>query len=266
MTGNEVFTTMAIAALAEGEVVEPEGNRTRELLAATYSLDMRFPLLSFPARKLNYRFAAAEALWILDGSNRIDHSPQIQKIWAKYSDDGVTTEGAYGPHVVAQLPYIVNELNRGCASRRAVLTIWRPSPQPGLKDYACTVAMQFLVRRGYLDTIVTMRSQDLYLGFPYDVFNFTMISTFVASQLEVKPGLGKLFMQVGSLHIYEKDVNVIKGVLATDPIYYPALNRMSVTQLTEFLRVMRDVPEDLEYYRHAWMIDHVVAPRDETQA
>ena len=62
--------------------------------------------------------------------------------------------------------------------------------------------MQFLIRQDTIHAVVNMRSSDLWLGLPYDVFNFTMLAVVVAKELQV-PYLGEIVYNVGSSHIYE---------------------------------------------------------------
>lgn len=71
-----------------------------------------------------------------------------------------------------------------------------------INNNAHKVSMQFLIREGKLNLIVCMRSNDIYLGFPYDIFNFSMFQEYIAGKLGVK--LGEYIHVVGSLHYYKK--------------------------------------------------------------
>ena len=72
------------------------------------------------------------------------------------------------------------------------------------KDLPCTISLQYLIREGALHCIVYMRSNDLWLGFPYDVFCFTAFQTKLAMELGVK--LGTYTHIAGSLHLYERNL------------------------------------------------------------
>ena len=185
-----------------GDRVLPRGDATVELLAHHTMVDMNAPVLINPGRKLGYRFMAAEANWILSGRSDLD-SPVLRKSLSRFSDDGRFMSGAYGPEVVSQIRYVVDTLMRDAQSRQAVMTIWRKNPLPS-KDIPCTVALQFFLRKGQLHCIATMRSSDLWLGWPYDVFSFTMIAWTVSLMLGYGD-LGWLRINAGSMHIYERD-------------------------------------------------------------
>lgn len=97
-------------------------------------------------------------------------------------------------------------------SRRAVIPIYSP-PDIGTdsNDIPCTTTLQFLIRSGCLNMITTMRSNDIYLGLPYDVFNFTMLQELVACRLGVK--LGTYHHFVGSMHYYDRDSEKINAII-----------------------------------------------------
>lgn len=193
--------------LATGGVVTPRGQRTFEVAQRTLRVDLRRPVLMVPERKLNYRFMAAEAYWILSGDDRVATIAPYNKRIAEFSDDGERFFGAYGPKIMDQLPYVVRKLREDGATRQAWLTLWRENP-PVTKDYPCTLAMGFMLRRHSLNMHVFMRSSDLWLGIPYDVFTFSMVAHQVAARLNdsgcaVVPG--RLYLTAASSHLYERD-------------------------------------------------------------
>lgn len=202
-------------------VVSPRGMEVREEINGSYAVPMP-AYISLVERKVNEPFMFAEAAWIISGSNRLDEITPFMKGYANFSDDGVFMRGAYGPKVVDQLGYVTDSLEKDLDTRQAVMTIWRERPGPS-KDIPCTVAMQFLVRDNKLNAITTMRSQDIVLGFTYDVFTFSMIAKSVQLLLNERGhrvGLGTLFVNAGSLHLYEKHYNDAKRWLdngKTDP-------------------------------------------------
>lgn len=184
-------------------VVEPRGMEVREILNGSYTVPMP-AYIDLTARKVNLSFMFAEAAWIISGSNRLDQVTAYMKGYKNFSDDGVFLKGAYGPKVVEQLPYILETLLADQDSRQAVMTIWRERPSRS-KDVPCTVAMQFFIRKGKLYSIVTMRSNDVVLGFTYDVFTFSMVAKAIQLLLKEKGvdlELGMLTVNAGSLHLY----------------------------------------------------------------
>jgi thymidylate synthase len=143
----------------------------------------------------------AEWLWVALGRNRLADLARYNSKMAAFSDDGLTLAGAYGPRLRPQLPY----LHRALAdpdSRQAVATIWTPAP-PASRDLPCTLALQFLLRRGRLHLIVTMRSSDAWLGIPYDFFTFSMLQSSLAGTLGAERGW--IQFNLGSSHLYYED-------------------------------------------------------------
>ena len=96
--------------LSNGDPVAPRGKMTREMPQRTMVVDMRRPVLRVPDRSLSYKFMAAEAFWILSGDDRVETIAPYNSRIADFSDDGERFFGAYGPKIVAQLPYIIEKL------------------------------------------------------------------------------------------------------------------------------------------------------------
>lgn len=209
---------MLEAIVQHGYPAFPRDKEIKELLATQLKFDMEYPVVSTKLRKLGYKFMAAEAYWILTGDNRVETIAPYSKAIANFSDNGVTFDGAYGPMIKQQFDYVVDALVKDNDSRQAVLTIWRPSPAPS-KDIPCTVAVQFFIRDGFLHCIDTMRSSDIWLGVPYDVFNFAMLSIQVGLALrerEVHVSLGHMVLQAGSQHLYATNFEEAEAVLEDD--------------------------------------------------
>jgi thymidylate synthase len=195
----------------KGMEFAPRGIPTHELLGYQTVVDMKQPMVTVFERQLGYRFLCAEAHWILTGDNRVETIAPYSKTIANFSDDGETFFGAYGPSIMEQFGYCRQTLIKDRHSRQAVLTTWRKNP-PETKDVPCTLTTQFIIRSNYLHTIHSMRSSDIWLGWPYDVFNFTMLAACMLLDLKnAKPEefkdleLGKLFFTAGSQHLYKKN-------------------------------------------------------------
>jgi len=216
-----------------GDEVSPRGMKTKEMLHTnTISVDMRRPVVTTKARKLNYKFMAAEALWILAGRNDVESLSDYVPRMAEFSDNGEVLAGAYGPRITPQLPYVVDALVRDRDTRQAVLTIWTPNPPPS-KDIPCTISMCFSIRARKLHQHVYMRSSDGWLGIPYDIFSFCMVGLKVRDmynqavrnlydegliapkpKLHVQPGIMTISMT--SSHLYERDWPKVETILATE--------------------------------------------------
>jgi thymidylate synthase len=191
---------------------------------------------------------AAEAYWILSGDDRVETIAPYSARIKDFSDDGVRFFGAYGPKIVAQLPYVVEKLLTDPRSRQAGLTIWRESP-PETKDVPCTVAVFFAIRNGKLNAHVFMRSSDVWLGVPYDVFNFSMLSHLVCGLLneqfdlgdQVSPG--KLYLTAASSHLYAENWEDAKFCTTSQIFNQPETDVLlwnDPYHLMEVLRKLRD--------------------------
>lgn len=203
-TVNEMYQKMLTTIIANGEHVRPRGLPTREIRPLVVRLeDSLNNIITLKSRRLNYSFMAAEWLWTAWGREDVEMITHYNKQLAKFSDDGKTFFGAYGVRIAEQLSYVLKTLRRDPNSRQAVLSLWRPNP-PVTKDVPCTSLMQFMIRSGQLEAIVTMRSSDAWLGIPYDIFNFTRVQAGIAAELGLTPG--PITLQLGSSHLYESDL------------------------------------------------------------
>jgi thymidylate synthase len=122
----------------------------------------------------------------------------------QFTDDGIFY-GAYGSRLHGQLGDLVRRLQADMDSRQAVMTIFDGGRDlaAAKKDIPCTINFQFMVRDNRLEMRTTMRSNDLWLGTPYDLTQFAMLQCTVAQVLGVRPG--RYYHSVGSLHLYERD-------------------------------------------------------------
>lgn len=187
--------------------VSPRALHTREQLDQAIRFDARWNLLHVPERALNPRFAVAEWLWISFGLQTLEPVAQYNAGLRRFSDNGVTLTGAYGPHVAWQRHFVMRKLRQDSETRQAVIEVRRPRHRlsPSLnfhtKDEPCTLSLQFLLRERRLNCIATMRSSDVWLGLPYDAFTFSMIQNALAGELGCD--LGWTSLRLGSSHLYE---------------------------------------------------------------
>ena len=200
-----------------GELADPRGRECHEILQHKTVVDMNNPILTIPERKLGYKFMAAEAAWILSGDNRVSTIAPYSKMIKRFSDDGITYHGAYGPKIRDQIRYVARTLIQDNSSRQAVINIWRENP-PETKDVPCTLSLQFVIRNGYLHCFDTMRSSDIWLGWPYDVFNMSMVSRYLIAYMKqigaIVPQLGKLYLTAGSQHLYAAQADQAAKILS----------------------------------------------------
>lgn len=208
-------------ALFEGDAVKPRGMLCHEILGGFATLNLNEGLFVWPARKLVLRLAIAEAWWMLSGRNDVETLAAVSPRMRQYSDDGLTFFGAYGTRFVEQRSRIVQSLVDDRDSRQAVLTIWdKPNPPP-TKDLPCSVSAQWMIRGNSLHCIYTLRSSDLWLGWPYDMFTMSCMSFHILLELRLRGypelQLGRLFYRAGSMHVYEENRKGVLECLRSEP-------------------------------------------------
>lgn len=164
--------------------------------------------------------ALAEFCWYMAGSADLDF---IRFYLPDYppEDASGSLEEAYGPRLIGtgefgrsfnQIERVIDRLRRKPDTRRAVISILEPSDlEPGKAEAPCTIALQFVRRRERLHLVAMMRSNDAYLGFPHDVFCFTMIQELVARSLGIQ--VGEYHHFATSLHLYEHDQDKVAAYL-----------------------------------------------------
>lgn len=214
-TADQVWLQLLDKINRYGDLYAPRGQETFEIIGQQSVVDMRWPIVTIPERQMGYKFMSAEAAWILSGDNRVETISPYSRMISQFSDDGETFFGAYGPKIVDQLDYIITSLLKDADTRQAVINIWRENP-PASKDLPCSISVQFLIRKNKLHCQYTMRSSDVWLGWVYDVFNFSMLSGVILLALKEhypQLELGFLTLTAGSQHIYERDREGISRVL-----------------------------------------------------
>lgn len=253
----------ALRDLLDGHKVVPtsagadwRGRTTRELVGYRTFIPMNRPVVLSPTRKLLKKFLVAEAAWIASGDNRVETiEPFAPKIYKSFSDDGVRYFGAYGTKLIEQLTYAKQCLLNDVSSRQAVINIWRENPRSS-KDVPCTLSWQFLIRPGVdgfpkICTVATMRSSDVWSGWVYDVFNFSIVTAVLALELRATNpelygnlDLGYLQLTAGSQHLYEMDVLGVEEVLRTDVATGPAIHPLNLP----------DFASPQELIKHLWAL------------
>ena len=209
-----VFETI----IAKGGTVTATKGRNKELFGVLLNLSNPRARLSLTETKGTIFSCLGEFLWYLSGSNDLQFIKYYIPTYDKFSDDGKTLSGAYGPRLFNlwsannQFETIVNILKKKPSSRQAVIQIFNASDLlKNSKDVPCTCALQFTIRNNQLQMLTTMRSNDAFLGLPHDIFAFTMLQEILAKELGV--GLGDYKHSVGSLHLYGENLQKAKQYL-----------------------------------------------------
>ena len=185
-----------------------DGDVHSEVLnAVTVINDPTRSLVNSDIRKLATRYAIGEMLWYMSGNSHLKEIQKYTKNWDRMSDDGVYVNSNYGwcikhKYGFDQWEFVKNLLSTDPNTRQAVIHIKEADQTPS-KDVNCTVCLQFFIREGKLYLTTYMRSNDLWMGFPYDVFQFMNMQVLMSMELGIP--LGTYTHIAGSLHLYERD-------------------------------------------------------------
>lgn len=214
-TGNirETYVDLLDAALNHGYTRHTRGSTTRDLGPVTVVLHT--PDDAVPTdvgRQLNLRIGAAETVQLIGGvSDLVQLDSVTNGRFSAFADHG-RLQGAYGPRTRRGLRQAITALTHDDGSRQAVVPIWREGElTTQSSDVPCTVALNFTLSRGALDMNVIMRSNDLWLGFPYDVMMFTQLQHAVATALDVP--FGVYTHTTWSMHLYESNFDAARRVV-----------------------------------------------------
>lgn len=188
-----------------------DGNVVNEIInAVTVINDPTRCIMKNNIRKMSMRYAIGELLWYLSGNNDLKSIQMFTNAWDRMSDDGETVNSNYGYCLMDkfgfnQIEQALTQLEDDPKSRQVVLHIKeaRNLINNPTKDLNCTVCIQLFIRDGKLYMTTYMRSNDLWMGFPYDVFQFTCLQVLLAMRLHVD--VGTYTHIAGSLHLYERD-------------------------------------------------------------
>lgn len=190
------YRTFIQLLVENGDVVESRIGLTSEMLGVT-AIFSPGTLVTRP--KLNDAIGWSEMLQLIAGI----YTPDVfRKVAPNASLELFTYAMAYGPRIAGQMPAIITELKENPTSRRAVAIVADPVDGP-TNELPCTISMQWLIRDGYLDMNVAMRSWDAISGLSYDIVMFGGLQLALAHVLGWPAGL--LRVHAGSLHLYHKD-------------------------------------------------------------
>lgn len=233
------------ALLAHGRLIKPHKGDARELIGVTLKLFNPLARFSRTESRGVLFSALGETLWYLSGSDDFDI---IEHYIPKYRERCETpshvkiSEGAYGPRLVLQLPFIIDAVNKN-DTRKAVISIYREEDHGNRYDVPCTCTLQFFPRSGALHALAHMRSNDIYTGMAHDIFAFTLLQEFVARVVGLE--VGHYVHQVGSFHLYESNrpaaENYLAGGIADDIPMDPMPNSDPVTSLAWLLQAESDL-------------------------
>jgi len=232
--------------MMQGSELDSRAGNTKEILGFQTVLTnpLKNILLGFPERKFSLSYACAEMLYYLSGTNKIEMIEAYAPSYKNFAEKGLAY-GSYGarwrynpgfvqenqiffhPNGDNQLDALIHLLKEKPNTRQAIITMWDSGDLLHAiigdhKDLPCTIALHFLIRENKLYLIATMRSNDAWLGLPYDIFCFTTLQRIIAEELNLE--LGTYIHQAGSEHLYEKNFEKVNKILENYWSEYPNIN------------------------------------------
>ena len=208
---------LALGTQNEWPVEQSRVGPCRDLGAVTVELDGGERTILLDGRGWNPAFALVEAAWIIAGRKDVKTLAEFIGAFGRYSDDGQTLHGAYGDRLRHffgrdQIEHAIEELTEHPSSRRVVLSLYAPIDL-GLdsKDIPCNTQVALRRVKERLEMTVFNRSNDLWLGVPYNWFVFRVLQYMIADRLGILCGTQR---HVSScLHLYEVNVAAASRVV-----------------------------------------------------
>lgn len=230
---------------------EPRGMPTRELLWSQFEVrnPMTFPM-AVSGREMRDVIGVLEALSLVGEFSVPELFTDRVKKFGQFMDHGVFW-GSYGARAHGSFGNVVELLTRDSDSRQAVVTLFdsRRDLNTVKADIPCTISGHFIMRNRrdgpdsedvhpYVDLSVTMRSNDMWLGTPYDLVQFSIWQASVAQALGAR--IGHYVHRVGSLHIYERDLEKTSalGFSGATPMPFPLWASSSVGGIQSRARLL----------------------------
>lgn len=207
-TGQNAYPFAVAHVLEHGCERSPRGRKTLDAGFTVIELETPYRALAYgTGRNLSSNVAAAEAIQLIGGFSSPELLHRASPNFQRYTEDNGSFHGAYGRRITNQVPCAIAKLRRDPDTRQAVITLWDSwlDNQVDKKDYPCTVSLQFEIDEGRLVMNTVMRSNDAWLGLPYDLFQFTQLQISVANTLGVLCGTYR--HTTLSLHIYEENID-----------------------------------------------------------
>jgi len=215
-TTDDLLQVVLSELLVHGEQTDPSKGQALEVFGARLELTNPCARLSRSEARGRIFSCLGELCWYLSGTRDAEHIKYYLSHYGDSEEAGMIY-GGYGPRLfdyegTDQIRYVCQRLRANKWSRRAVVQLFdHQDVVEEHKDVPCTCTLQFLVRHDRLQLIAYMRSNDAHLGLPHDIFAFTMLQELVARSIGVP--LGSYIHSVGSLHLYNSDIDDAKALL-----------------------------------------------------
>lgn len=239
-----------------------KGDRTGTGTRALFGWQMRFDLAEgFPlltTKKLHIKSIIHELLWFIAGDTNIAYLNQHGvSIWDEWADEKGDLGPVYGRQwrswqaadgrVIDQLGALIDQIKASPDSRRLIVSAWNPADVPDMALPPCHCLFQFFVADGKLSCQLYQRSADIFLGVPFNIASYALLTHMIAHVTSLKAG--EFVHVLGDAHLYENHVDQAREQLRRTPGPLPRLRLI-------------DPPDRLEDFRfgHFAIEDYQAAP------
>ena len=211
-------------------------DRTGVGTISIFGYQMRFNLQEgFPAvttKKLHFRSIIHELLWFLKGDTNIKYlNENGVTIWDEWADANGDLGPVYGKQwvswesvdgrVINQIEWLINEIKRNPDSRRLVVSAWNVGELDEMALMPCHALFQFYVAEGRLSCQLYQRSCDSFLGVPYNIVSYALLTHIIAQQCDLEAG--DFVWTGGDCHIYLNHLEQVENQLSREPFPLPKL-------------------------------------------
>jgi thymidylate synthase len=215
-------------------------DRTGTGTLSVFGYQMRFPLSEgFPmvtTKKLHTKSIIHELLWFLSGSSNVGY---LQKHGVSIWDEWANEEGDLGPvygkqwrswpapteadsnAVVDQISQLMNDLKKTPDSRRLIVSAWNVAQIPQMALAPCHALFQFYVADGKLSCQLYQRSADIFLGVPFNIASYALLTHMIAQQCDLD--VGDFIWTGGDCHLYSNHLDQAREQLSRKPFPLPKL-------------------------------------------
>jgi thymidylate synthase len=214
-----------------------KGDRTGTGTVSVFGRQMRIPLKEgFPlltTKKLHIKSIVHELLWFLSGSTNVQYlRDNGVTIWDEWADENGNLGRVYGAQwrtwlapngqVIDQIEKLIHQIKTNPDSRRHLVSAWNPAEVDHMALPPCHYAFQFYVANGRLSCMFQMRSVDTFLGLPFNLASYALLTHMIAQQCDLE--VGDLIWNGGDVHIYQNHVEQVNKQLLREPQELPTLH------------------------------------------
>jgi thymidylate synthase len=220
------------------------GTGTLSVFGAQARFDLRhnFPLLT--TKKLHLKSISYELLWFLRGETNIrflnEHGVTI---WDEWADEKGELGRVYGAQWrdwrgannqrIDQIASVIDQIKNNSTSRRLIVSAWNPADLPGMALPPCHVLFQFYVNEGELSCQLYQRSADLFLGVPFNIASYSLLTMMVSQVCDLRPA--DFIHTFGDLHLYSNHLEQAREQLTRECRPLPRLQlNPAVRRLEDF--------------------------------